>query len=257
MAGETVSIPFGTTVFIELEQRVTSKKKETAEGDVVRAHVWRDVRVGGNMVIEAGTPVFTRVSEVKKAKIAGRKGRVHLESLNVVAVDGSDLPLDGGYDRSGRGRMGLSIALAAVVALPLIFIRGKQAVLEPGTIFDALVRGGMEVEVPREASARPKLTVAQELVVTVLYDDMNPDEKIKFLPLKLVANEFEITEAAVVAVNGEEIEAIPIAIQGDATTTVLGMVDFKQLSKHFSKGMNRLGIEAGGERTEVLLEIEF
>ena len=32
---------------------------------------------------------------------------------------------------------------------------------------------------------------------------------------------------------------------------------FKPLSKHFSKGMNRLGIAAGDLTAEVLLEIEF
>ena len=44
--GEAVTVPFGTAVYCELDQRVTSKKKEWSEGDLARAHIWKDVRVG-------------------------------------------------------------------------------------------------------------------------------------------------------------------------------------------------------------------
>jgi hypothetical protein len=257
LIAETVTVPFGTTVFCELEERVTSKKKETSEGDIVRAHVWKDVRVGDQVVIEGGTPVFVRVSKVKKARLAGQKGKLELEALNVPAVDGHDVPLDGGYDRSGRGKMGLSIALAAVVAWPLIFLKGKQAVLEPGTVFDAMVRSAIEVNVPGKVST-PKIKVSGGLVVTILYDEMDPDSKITDLPLELRADEGEITQAEIVSVNGESMPPMPIRITGTPESSVYrGSVEFKPLSKHFAKGMNRFEVRAGEATAEVLLEIEL
>lgn len=259
---DTVTVPFGTTVFCELDEQVTSKKKETSEGDLVRAHVWKDVWVDGRLVIEAGTPVYTRVSEVKKAKFAGIKGKLELESLNVQAVDGRDVPLDGGYDKSGRGRMGLSIALAAVVAWPLVFIKGKQAILEPGTIFDAMVRGPVDITVPDQSAdsgSLPVLTVQPDLEIVVLYDEMDPDAKIKDLPLELRMDAGEpIASASIVSVNGAEIEPMPLVIgESPAPGIHRCTVDFKMLSKHFTRGMNRFEIEAGGYRAEVLLEIEL
>ena len=47
LVAETISVPFGTRVFIELDQRVTSKKKHNRPGSFVTAHVWRDVVVNG------------------------------------------------------------------------------------------------------------------------------------------------------------------------------------------------------------------
>lgn len=258
---ETVSIPFGTTVFCELEETITTKQKRSEgvdEGDIVRAHVWRDVYVDGRVVIEAGTPVFTRVSEMKKARMAGRKGQLELEVLNVQAVDGRDVPLDGGYDKSGRGRMGLSIALAAVVAWPLIFLKGKHAWLEPGTIFDSIVRSPVEVEVEDRAAEVPTIKIAPPFVVTIPYDEMDPDSKLKELPLLIEIDGGRPTRASIVTVNDQEIPALPVTITGERSEGVYSAsVDFKTLSEHFTKGMNRFDVKVGEETTEVLLEIEL
>src|SRR6185436_11686262 len=142
-----IAVPAGTTFYGETEERVTSrvKKEGTEVGDVVKAHVWRDVTVDGQVVIKAGTPMLVRVSGVKKAKLAGIKGQLELEAVSTKAVDGDDVLLDGGYDKSGHGRKALSISLAAAVAWPLIFIHGKAAVLDPGTVFDCTVESAATV----------------------------------------------------------------------------------------------------------------
>lgn len=256
--GEMVTIPFGTTVFCELDQQVVSKKKLFSEGDIVRAHVWKDVWADGHLVIEAGTPVFTRISKLQKPRIAGRKGQLELEALNVTAVDRRDIPLEGGYDKSGKGKVGVTAALAAVVAWPLIFMKGKKAVLEPGTIFDAIVRSPVEVEVEGSAGEdTPTLHVPADLTVEVLYDDIDVEQKVRELPLRLESELGPISEGAVVSVNGEDIAPIPLRLTTELGEVVTAAVDFKALSKHFSKGMNRLGVQAGEATAEVLLEIEF
>ena len=66
-----------------------------------------------------------------------------------------------------------------------------------------------------------------------------------------------IAAASVISVNGGGIQPLEIRIAGQPAEVVTGTVDFKALSKHFTKGMNRLGIRAGEATVEVLLEIEF
>ena len=102
-----------TKIYCELDQRVTSKKKETSLGQLVRARVWRNVVVDGQTVIEAGSPMVVRVSAIKGARVAGRKGSITLEAVTTRAEDGQEVMLDGGYDRSGKGKMGLSLTLFA------------------------------------------------------------------------------------------------------------------------------------------------
>jgi hypothetical protein len=137
---QTAIIPTGTPVYGELDQQVVSKKKKFNVGDIVRAHAWRNVVVNGRVVIKAGAPMVLRVKHLKTAKIAGIKGDLDLEAISVRAADGSDIMLDGGYDKSGKGRKVLSITLFALVAWPLIFIKGKAARLPAGTVFDSAVQ---------------------------------------------------------------------------------------------------------------------
>lgn len=261
---QAISVPAGTTVYGELDQRVTSKKKQTSVGDIIRAKVWRNVEVDGRKVIEAGAPMIVRVSHVKKAKVAGIKGALELEAVSVRGVDGKDILLDGGYDKSGHGRKALSITLGLVVAWPLIFIKGKQAVLETGTVFDTSVQADTQVAAGSRRTIRIGGGDSEGLSVEVLYDDMSPDGEDKVLPVKLRLCGSEVTEAAVVSVNEDEIKAIPVVLaeepesdEESGCTTVRGSIDLKALGKLFSKGINRFVIAVGGAQAEVVLDIEL
>ena len=136
------------------------------------------------------------------------------------------------YD-SREGKVGLSVALAAVVARPLIFMKGKKAVLESGTIFDAIVRSPIQVEIDGGASATPVLQVAQPLRVKVLYDGWTPNAS--QLPLRLDSTVGPISGASVVSVNGSAIPPLSVRMTSEAGDSVTGTVDFKALSKHFAK----------------------
>lgn len=261
MPAETVTIPFGTTVFCELDRQVTTRQKEVyavQTGDIVQAHVWRDVWVDGHRVIAAGTPVYAKVERMKKARMAGQKGFLEIEVLSAPAVDKQHVALDGGYDRSGKGRMGVTIGLAVALAWPFVFIKGKNVFLEPGTIFDAVVRAPIDVEVAVGSPGPDQASEEPGLVVKILYEELDLEKKIKELPLTLHAAEGSLTRANVVSVNGNEINPIQVAVLGDeGEDTYRAVVDFRLLSNHFGRGMNRFEIEMGEHRAEVLLEIEF
>ncbi len=256
----SVTLPAGTPVYGEIDEQVTSRKRETAVGDIVRARAWRNVVVDGEVLIRAGAPMVVRVGHVKKARIAGRKGQLELEAVSVRSVDGQEVFLDGGYDKSGHGRKALSITLAAVVAWPLIFIKGKQAVLDAGTVFDASVQA--DNVVVAEASAPRTIQLAQSaLGVTVLYDEMDPEGKQQTLPVRLESCEGPLEAAAIVTVNEKEIPRLAVPVEAseadEGCYAGRGTVDLKELGKHLRKGINRFEIEAAGARAEVILDIEL
>jgi len=261
MWADTVTIPFGTTIYCQLDQRVTSKRKHNKPGELVKAHVWRDVTVNGRTVVKAGTPVFARIGEIKPAKVAGVKGRVEVEVMSVASIDGRDVPLTGGYDQSGKSLTALSVALAAVVFVPLIFIKGKQAKLEPGLIFDAMVQSAVDVSVEGNAPIKLNLGGGDGLDVAVMYEQIDPEGKMKTLPLKIDRCGSDITDINVTQVNGTEIQPIPIEVQKRTTAgecqSAQGTVDLASLGKHFTKGINRFFVDADGETSEVVLEVEL
>jgi len=261
---DVVPVPSGTRVFIELDQEVTSKRKHNQPGSFVRAHVWRDVVIDGRTVAETGAPVMVKIGEIKPAKVAGIKGEVELVALQVPAIDGTDLMLTGGYDQSGKSLMALSITLAVVVFVPLIFIKGKQAKLPPGTVFDATVLTPANVEVPNSQPRKITLALVKPLEVTVLYDviEQQGDKKIDNLPLQIRTSGREIKTARVTHVNNAEISPIEIEIgdvsRTDADTyTATATVDLKALGKNFARGFNQFTVDVDGETEVVLLDIEL
>jgi len=151
-ARETIVIPRDTLIYAQLQDDVTSKKKETNVGDVIRAQVWRDVVIDGEVVVERGAEMLLEVSYVKKARMLGRKGKLQLRALSVRAVDGSEIPLEGSYYQTGKGRKAATGTLAVAVAWPFVFLHGKHAVVPEGTVFTALVDHDAKVETWRERS---------------------------------------------------------------------------------------------------------
>jgi hypothetical protein len=261
---QNVTVPEGTRVFVELDQQVTSKKKHNSPGNIVKAHVWRDVVIDGRTVIETGSSVIVKISAIKPAKIAGQKGAVELEALQVSSVDGSDVQLSGGYGQSGKGRMALAITLAVVVFIPLIFIKGKQAKLPPGTVFDAELKAETTVRIPADQPPPVKPEPKKQLEVSVLYEILEEqvDTKISGIPLQIQRQGEPVYSAKVTHVNEKKIKAIPVNISdvskvGEKTWVATASVALKPLGKHFTPGVNRFVVEADGLSDEVLFDLEL
>lgn len=149
LAAQTVVVPAGTPILAEFQHDVRSKRTETATGDVIRTRVAQDVIIDGEVVIEEGAELILRVEYAKKAKILGRKGRLHFEAVSVRAVDGQSTPLDGFYARRGSGRKVVTATLALAVAWPFAFLKGKQARVPEGTIVETRTRRTVEVAAVR------------------------------------------------------------------------------------------------------------
>ena len=279
-----VKIPVGTKIYCEMDQYVESKKP-FKEDDRVRAHVWKDVVVDGHVVIPAGTPINAHISMLKTNKVAGIKGKLEIAADGVTAVDGTFVPLAGGYGKQGKSNMALAITLAVVVLVPLIFIHGKKAKLEPGALFDAYTDQPVtvSVDVPvREADSTyrvelggPRLDlsglVGADLSARILYDELRAQEKPKFLPMEVtVCGVEELPELRIDTINGvpakknlevkaKEFQELTdddeLCYQGTFT------VKLKPLVKQFRQGINRFDIayENDGERIsqEVVLDVQI
>ena len=260
----SVRVSAGTPVYGELDEKVTSRTKRdgTSRGDLVSAHVWRDVVVDGRVIIPAGAPIMLRVGHVRKSNFAGVKGKLELDAISVELADGAELPLSGGYDKSGHGRKALSITLAAVVAWPLIFIKGKHAVLDRGTVFDAAVRTTTELNPASQERRKISLSAGPTLDASVLYDAMDSSGKSKRLPVRLEGCDGASTSGArVVTINDQSVSGIELDVtssrQQDGCEITEGNLDLKAMGKHFGRGINRFEIEAGGQRQELILDIEL
>jgi len=93
----------------------------------------------GNVLIKQGTQVNGTITNSVKRKAAGTKGKLSFMVSSIRAADNQSVPVNFKYEFAGKSKTGVAVAAGAVIAAPLLLIKGKPAIVEAGTIFQALV----------------------------------------------------------------------------------------------------------------------
>ena len=256
---EELIVPQGTVVFGELDERVTSNPKKFRVGYPVDGHVWKDVVVDGHTIIPAGTPIELRISRLTGSSVGGGSGALQIMAVSVKAVDGTEISLDGGYDQVANDISGLTRALTSLI-WPATFLPGRNAELDVGTVFDAAIPANTRIRLPDGALPTLKLAARPDLVVDVVYDEI--DAKEGTLPLALtLCNKDYTREAHITSVNDQEVRPILVAIiigkRGDRCHEFTGRVNLESLQEHFKKGINRFTVSMSGAAASTVLNVEM
>lgn len=258
-------LPVDTRVYIETKESLVAKGDRVQQGQLVRAKVWRDVIVDGHVLIEEGTPVVAKVDQVKKRKVAGVKGQMSISALETESVDGKEIQLSGGYHKEGKSRMALSISLAVIVFLPLIFIPGKAAELPSGTVFDAYVDRSVLIDVGESTRGRTVnlAHVGSAISAKLLYERLAAEEKPKYFEFEITVPQGSPKEFVIDRINSEAIKPIKLDIITESAVDdeelVNAEIKIKTLVKKFAKGINTIEIAnvAGGDRVSSTLTIDI
>jgi len=174
LAPETtrVHIPAGTVIRIEAAVPISSA--DASEGDKIKFLVSRRVLVNGVVVIERGALVRAQVVKSKPAESWGRGGLLGWVVEDVVAVDGTRVPIKLSDRLQGKNRSKAVVAAAIAtgaavlpysspVALIWALKKGDEAVLDESRKSIALVSGDMEVAGLLPKSKKVLYTSAEQL----------------------------------------------------------------------------------------------
>ena len=149
-----VQIPAGTVVHVENVSAVSSA--DFTEGSQINLRVSRRVLVNGVLVIERGAPARGRVMKSKRARGWGRGGALDWRLEEVVAVDGSLVPIRLSQRVKGNSRSA-AVVTAAIVTGAVVFPytppvgliwalkKGDEAVLDENNKSAAIVGSQTEV----------------------------------------------------------------------------------------------------------------
>jgi hypothetical protein len=147
-----ITIPDGTPLEVEATHTVSSAEVE--EGSAVSFTVVHPVVINGATVIARGARATARVTKAKKGGSWGRAGTLAWMMQDVIAVDGSKVPLE--FSKSTRGdSKGGTVATGVIVTGLLFwpaapfwgFKKGKDAKVPAGRRFDVTVHGTASVQV--------------------------------------------------------------------------------------------------------------
>lgn len=259
-AGE-VRLTTDTRVYVETTESIVAKGGRVHKGDLVRSKVWRDVVVGGSVVIAAGTPVISRVDDVSGRSIAGIKGKITIGAYETESVDGQTIQLSGGYNKEGKGRMALSI-VGAVIFLPLIFIPGSAAEMPAGSVFDAYVDRSWQINVKNAPKNRViDLTSfsLDDISAELLYEKLAEQEKPKYFEFLIIIPDTAPRELVIDRINGEPIKPVKLKqvseVIEDDEAIINATVKIKTLVKKFQKGINTIEIAYGEGEDRVAAEV--
>jgi hypothetical protein len=266
--GPSKVLPEGTRLYLKLDQHVSGKRGDAQAGDVVACSIWRDVELQGVVLVKSGTKATCKVESVKHANIAGIKGKIVLAALDTRTVDGQVLQLTGGYNKEGKSRMALSISLAALVFIPLIFITGSAAELPVGTVIDVYSGPDMPVVINGASGSMPSISLggmSSQFTADVILDDFFVvNAKPEVFKIRISNAGAATTGYVIDSVNGKPIDPIALSMSSAQTSAkdgLIGTVTIKELSKHFQKGINRFEVsfKENGKRNaaEVILNIQM
>tara|TARA_B100000161_G_C33514051_1_gene397839 strand:+ start:374 stop:1078 length:705 start_codon:yes stop_codon:yes gene_type:complete len=148
---ETVLLTAGTRIPVVMTETISSDKKggrKVETGEVISLRVQADVTdIDGNVLVKQGTLVNGTITQSVKRKAAGTKGKLSFSVDFIKSVDGQSVPVNLKFDFAGKSKTGVAVAAGAVVAAPLLLIKGKPAVIKEGQVFNALVVGDKKIKI--------------------------------------------------------------------------------------------------------------
>jgi len=133
---QPIKLQDGTQVDIITTQAISSKSAK--EGEQIIFQMAEDVMVDGKIVIKANSIVKGEVTEVEKAKMLGKAGKLEFSLDYAKAVDGQNIRLRATKALEGKGNEGGAIA-GAIFFAPLALIKGKEVTIEKGKRFTVYV----------------------------------------------------------------------------------------------------------------------
>jgi hypothetical protein len=147
---ETVTMPAGTVVTVELMENVQSAFN--TEGEFVYLRVTERVLVDGKTVVPEGAVVEAIVDNTENRGMGGKSGSINFHPVRIAAADGEWLPLDPtNFGEQGEGATG-----GAIFAIGM-FARGKPGFVQRGATYRVTTRRDKEVDL---VALRPPLELA-------------------------------------------------------------------------------------------------
>ena len=131
-----IKLQDGTQVDIITTETISSKTAK--ERDQMIFQMAEDVIVEGKVIIKGGAIVKGEIIEVEKAKMLGKAGKLDFSLDYAKAIDGQNVRLRATKSFEGKDKQGGTI-VAAYFFAPLLFMKGKDVVIEKGKRFTVYV----------------------------------------------------------------------------------------------------------------------
>ena len=145
LLAETVVLRNGTPLQLSLFQTVSS---ETATvGQRVTFKLSYDVKVGGKIVLPAGTNAMGEIVDVESKGMIGKPGTLSIQLKSIQAIDGTTIPLSASKVVKGKDKQTTAIIVTLLLCIFGLMMKGEDASLQSGSIIEAYTIGDVDIEI--------------------------------------------------------------------------------------------------------------
>ncbi|TPG14698.1 hypothetical protein EAH87_16445 [Sphingomonas koreensis] len=158
-AAQPAVLRTGTEIALVMAEDLTTKGKKLRVGQRVHLKVADDVKMGGQVVIPAGSPAIGELTDVRNKGMWGKSGHIGAQLLYVEA-NGRQIRLSGQFD--DKGVTGTAGVVAAIAFVPVagFFTTGTSAHIPLGGAVNGFVDEDVPVAFATAAPAPMVVTAA-------------------------------------------------------------------------------------------------
>jgi hypothetical protein len=157
---KSIILPEDTEIIVSLTKTVSSTNAHI--GQPIEAEVKKDVVVGDRVLIKKGTPVKGVVTQIERAKRMGQGGSIDIQINSVKTVDNQKVSLRSASGRTGKDKIGSTVALSLLVTPLFLLKKGHEAGISKGSKVSAFVdedltvKSGLEPEAEEVETTKSK-----------------------------------------------------------------------------------------------------
>lgn len=131
LATETVSLVAATPVICEFVETLDASL--ATAGQNISMRVVYDVVADGAVVIKAGAPAFAQVTNSHPSGAIGKPAAITLAINNVMAVDGTRIPVTGMKSAEGENKQTDALVVTILCCILGLIMKGGDTQIEAGT----------------------------------------------------------------------------------------------------------------------------
>ena len=139
----TVTVPNGSVIPVKTTNQLSSA--QLMLGQEVICSVAQDVKIEGQVVIKAGSPVYGSVQESKGGQMAGIAGSIIIALNSVVAVDGTNIAITGSFSNAAKSEVGGTVAVGVILCPLALLNTGDDGVIPVRMQVRAMTMGTFDI----------------------------------------------------------------------------------------------------------------
>ncbi len=139
----TITVPNGSVIAVKSTTMLSSN--QLMLGQEVIFSVAQDVKIQGQVVIRAGSPVYGSAQESKGGQMAGIAGSIVVSLHSVVAVDGTNVAISGFFSNAAKSEVGGTIAVGVILCPLALLNTGDDGIIPVGAQVRAMTMGTFDI----------------------------------------------------------------------------------------------------------------